>query len=206
MEWEGLCLGGRQPFRRRAWEQVGASIPCELLSIPWFQQSSSEVPQRDWRKPGRAECLLRNGCSGPPQYLWGAVYSGRTAGDAQTTFCPDLRVILQRHNRCHAPQCGTDEDSSLPASPADVDNTLSRHLGTPRHWRYLKTFPYLPRTSQYAARSLLQSNFRSSHAEHLPGIVAKQSCSEHDLLSTCIYQEYDQHIHTIYNTYTWYMY
>ncbi len=50
-------------FLRRAWEQVRARIPCEFLLIPWFQQSSSEVPLRDWRKPGREECLRRNGCS-----------------------------------------------------------------------------------------------------------------------------------------------
>jgi hypothetical protein len=32
---------------------VRARTPCEFLSIPWFQLSSSEVPQRGWIKPGR---------------------------------------------------------------------------------------------------------------------------------------------------------
>ena len=31
-------------------------------------------------------------------------------GDAQTTYCPDRKVILQRHNRRHALRCRMDEE------------------------------------------------------------------------------------------------
>ncbi len=107
---EVLSPSNVEPFQRRAWEQVRAHTPCEFLSIPWFQLSSSEVPQRGWRKPGWAECPSQNGWSGPQQYLWDAAYSGRTAGDAPTTYCPDRKVIQQRHNRRLALPCRMDEE------------------------------------------------------------------------------------------------
>ncbi len=46
MELDELGSGRPQPFRRREWEQVRARIPGEFPSIPWFQQSSSEVRER----------------------------------------------------------------------------------------------------------------------------------------------------------------
>ncbi len=51
-------------------------------------------------------------CGSLPQYLWGAKYSGRTAGNAQITYsgCPDQIVIQQRHNCRHAPQWRMDAE------------------------------------------------------------------------------------------------
>jgi hypothetical protein len=50
MKWEELGRGGPQPFLHWEWEQVRARIPGEFPSIPWFQQSSSKIPPRCWKK------------------------------------------------------------------------------------------------------------------------------------------------------------
>ncbi len=66
MEWEELRQGGPQPFQHREWEQVRACIPCEFPSIPWSQQSLSEVPQRGWRKLGQGNVLVSTIVASPP--------------------------------------------------------------------------------------------------------------------------------------------
>ncbi len=55
MEWEELCLGGPQPFQRRAREQVRASTPGEFLSIPW-----SSCPQAKFLKGAEENQVERN--------------------------------------------------------------------------------------------------------------------------------------------------
>jgi hypothetical protein len=78
--------------------------------IPWFQQSSSKVPQRGWRKPSWAESPSLNCWRGQQQYPWEAAYSGRIAGETQNTYCLD-QIVLQQSCSCHhALQCRMDEE------------------------------------------------------------------------------------------------